>query len=423
MINWKKSVGFAAAAAMLLPLAACGSDNNSNSNSTASSGSTEKVTLSVWAPAEDQADDQGNWLKAVEDAFAKAHPEYEVTWKNDVVSEGDVSKQVKTDPSAAADVYMFANDQLGTLIDLKAIGELPDSVASQVKEQNDTSMVNSVQGTDGKLYGVPYTGNTWFMYYNKSKYSADDIKSFNTLLEKGKVAFPLSNSWYIPAFYVGGGMTFFGENGTDVKEGIKFGDKAVDVSKYLVDVANNANFINDQDGSGLAALKTGDADVYFSGSWDAASVKEALGDNYAAAQLPTFNCAGEDMQMKSFAGSKAAAYNPNASNTKAAALFAGFLGSTEAQKLHWEKRQIIPTDKSLADLEGISADPAAQAQINTIANTSIVQPTIAAMNEWWTPAESFGKAIVNKDVTADNAEAKTKDWEDQLTKALASFQQ
>ncbi|RSX53393.1 ABC transporter substrate-binding protein [Bifidobacterium dolichotidis] len=418
MINWKKSLGFVAAAAMLLPLAACGSDNSGSSNS----GSKEDVTLSVWTPAEDQAEDQGNWLKAVQDAFQKKHPEYNITWKNDVVSEADAAKQVKTDPSAAADVYMFANDQLGTLIDLKAIGELPDVLASQVKEQNDTDMINSVKGTDGKLYGVPYTGNTWFMYYNKSKFSADDVKSFNTMLEKGKVAFQLSNSWYMPAFYAGDGLELFGKDGLDVKAGIKFGPNSADITKYLVDVANNPNFTNDADGSGLAAMTSGSVDAYFSGSWDAKDVKEALGDNYAAAQLPTFTANGKTMQMRSFSGSKAAAYNPNSKNTKAAALFAGFMGSAEAQKLHWEKRQIIPSDKSLADLSGIAEDPAAQAQLDTLKNTSILQPTIAAMNEWWTPTESLGKAIVNKQVNADNAEQKTQEWENQVLKGISTFQ-
>lgn len=105
-INWTKAIGLTAAAAMLLPLAACGSSNNSSAQS---NGSTEAVTLSVWAPQEDQAKDT-NWLGKVEENFAKAHPEYKITWKNDVVSEGDASKQVSTDPSAAADVYMFASD-------------------------------------------------------------------------------------------------------------------------------------------------------------------------------------------------------------------------------------------------------------------------------------------------------------------------
>ena len=54
---------------------------------------------------------------------------------------------------------------------------------------------------DGDIYAVPYTSNTWFMYYDKRVFSEDDVKSLDTMLEKGKVSFPLSNSWYIQAFY------------------------------------------------------------------------------------------------------------------------------------------------------------------------------------------------------------------------------
>lgn len=406
MTYLKKILGAGAAAAVLFGMAACGSSNSSSSSSEGGD-----VTLTVWGPSEDQASSD-SWLPKMEAAFEKEHPEYKITWKNSVVAEGDASKTVKQDPSAAADVYMFANDQLGTLIDAQAIGELSDDAAKQVKEQNDDSIVTSVTGTDGKLYGVPYTGNTWFMYYNKSKFTSDDIKSLDTMLTKGKVSFNLSNSWYMPAFYIGAGATIFGADGTDASAGIKLGDNAEAVTKYLVNLVNNANFVVDNDeGAGLAALQNGTADVLFSGTWQANDVKEALGDNYAAAQLPEFTTEAGTFQMKSFSGSKAVGYNPNSKSPKLAAQFAAYLGSTEAQKQHFEMRSIVPTDKSLAST--VSSDPAAVAQMDTIANTSTLQSTLAAMSDFWDPAKTFGTALVNKEITLDNAAQKTQDWADQ----------
>ena len=117
-------------------------------------------------------------------------------------------------------------------------------------------------------------------------------------------------------------------------------------------------------------------DVLFSGTWSAKDVKEALGDNYAATSLPTFTVNGQKKQMKSFAATKAAAYNPNAKNPKAAAQFAAYLGSTEAQKLHYEMRAIPPTDKSLSDLT--TDDIAAKAQADTMANTASCSPVCPA---------------------------------------------
>lgn len=414
-IEWKKVVGLGAAVAMLVPMAACGGSNSGSSESTPTE--TQSVNLTVWGPSED-----AEWLKDMEAAFEKAHPEYKVTWKNSVVAEGDAAKTVKTDPSAAADVYMFANDQLGDLLDQNAIAPVNDEVAKQVKEQNSQTMVDSVTGTDGKIYGVPYTSNTYFMYYNKSKFSADDVKSLDTMLEKGKVAYPLSNSWYIPAFYLGAGMTMFGDKGTDAKAGIDFGDNADAVSEALVKLVANPNFTNDDGTLGLAGLKSGAVDAYFSGSWDAENVKKALGDNYAAATVPTFKAGDKDYQMKALAGSKAVGFNPNSKAPEAASAFAAYLGSTEAQKKHWEMRQIIPSDKSLTDLDGMKTSPYVQAQLDTIAKTSVAQPTISAMAAWWTPAETFGKALVSKQVNEGNVKQKTADFIASVKKDVANKQ-
>lgn len=407
---WKKALGMVGAAAMALSLAACGGANTGAS--TQKAGGNTEAALTVWSPQED-----AQWLADQEKAFEKAHPEYKITWKNDVVSEGDAAKTVQQDPKAAADVYMFANDQLGTLVSIGAIGQLGENEAKQVTDQNDENIVKSVTGKDGKLYGVPFTGNTWFMYYNKAKVSDADAKSFDAMLAKAKVSFPLSNSWYVGAFYPkGADLTFFGD-GTQADAGIKMDTaKAAEVTKYLAGVAANPNFVNDDKGSGLAGLKSGAVDVVFSGTWDAKNAQEALGANYAAATLPMFTVNGAQAQMQAFAGSKAIAYNPNSKNTKVAAQFAAFLGSKDAQKSHYDVRGIVPTDKSLAG--SVKADDlAAKAQLETIAKNSVVQPTIAAMNNWWTPTEALGKGLVNKEVTAANAAEKTKAWIDGLVQA------
>ena len=408
MTYMKKILGVTAAVAMLLGASACGSSNNGGT----AAKSTQAIKLTVWGPSEDQAK-SSSWLPTMEKQFEKAHPEYKITWKNAVVSEGDAGTTVKQDPSATADVYMFANDQLGTLLDAQAIGEVSDDAKAQIKKQDDDAIIKSVTGTDGKIYGVPFTGNTYFMYYNKSKFSSDDIKSLDTMLQKGKVSYNLGNSWYLPAFYTGAGMTLFGKDAATAKDGIKMDSAAAtDVTKYLVDLVKNPNFVVDNDeGAGLAALQNGTVDAIFSGTWSASDVKKALGNNYAAAQLPSFTTSGgSTYQMKAFYGSKAVGYNPNSKVPQAAAEFATYLGSSEAQKAHYTMRQIVPTDKSLAST--YKNDPAAVAQNDTIANTSTLQPTIAQMGNFWDPCKNFGTAIVNGDVNSGNAQAKAQAWLD-----------
>ena len=204
----------------------------------------------------------------------------------------------------------------------------------------------------------------------------------------------------------------------DAAAGFDFGgDKAVAVTKYLVNLYNNANFSVDADGSGLSGLREGTVNAFFSGTWNAEAVKEALGDNFGATQLPTITIDGEAKQMRSFAGSKAIGVNPNCQNMQAAIALAVYLGSAEAQKAHYEMRGIVPTSNALSSDATVSADIVAMAQANTIANTSVLQATLPEMGNYWTPSENMGKAIVSGEVTLDNAAEKTEAYNNALNNA------
>lgn len=56
------------------------------------------------------------------------------------------------------------------------------------------------------------------------------------------------------------------------------------------------------------------------------------------------------------------------------------------------------------------------------AKTSVAQPTISAMSAWWTPAETFGKALVSKQVNDGNVKQKTADFMASVKKDVANKQ-
>ena len=358
-------------------------------------------TLLVWSPQEDQ--DTG-WLQAQCDAFNEAHPAWDITFEYGVCPEGEAKANVTTDVEASADVYMLANDNIPDLVAAGALAELGGSYLDQVKSTNSESILASVTYNDA-VVAYPFTSNTWFMYYDASVFSEDDIKSLDTMLEKGKVSFQLTNSWYLAAFYAANGCTLFGD-GTDEAAGIDFsGDKAAAVTDYLVDLAANPNFVNDADGAGLAGLREGTVNAVFSGSWDADAVKEALGDNYATSGLPTVKIGETDCQMKAFVGSKAIGVNPNAENPQVAMSLAAYLASDEGQQAHYDMRNIIPTSTKIT----IDSDPIANATAAVVNYGSIMQPLVSKMGNYWSPAENMGKAIIAGDITHDNAAAKTEE--------------
>lgn len=111
--------------------------------------------------------------------------------------------------------------------------------------------------------------------------------------------------------------------------------------------------------------------------------------------------------MMAYAGSKAVGVNANTKAPAAAIQFAMYLGSAEAQLLHYELRDVIPCNTELLADETIAADPVVIAQNDTFDRTSILQPFVAQMSNCWTPVENLGKGIQSGSITHDNAEAQT----------------
>lgn len=399
----KRAVAVLLAGVMTLGLAAAGLTGCGNDSA---EGGTENVRLMVWSPQNDQSKDNGEWLQTMCNNFAEEHPEWNITFVYGVADEASAAGQVAQDPEASADVFMFANDTLTTMTDANALAKFGGKYREEIEATNTQEVLDSLI-MDGDLYGVPFTTNTWFMYYDKSVFSEEDVKNLDTMLEKGVVSFPFVNSWYLPAFYIGNGCTLFGD-GTDESAGVDFGGQnAVDVTNYLIDLEQNENFKIDDLGSGIAGLRDGSINAMFTGSWDANSIKEILGDNMGVASLPTFTLNGEEHQMKAYAGSKAIGVNPNSKNMEAAIALAVYLGSAESQKAHYEMCGTIPCNTELLADESISSDPVVTAQNDTFNNTSILQPFVSKMNNCWTPVENLGKGIRNGSITHDNAQEQT----------------
>lgn len=374
---------------------------------------TESVRLMVWSPSEDQSKDSGEWLQTCCERFAELHPEWDITFVYGVADEAGAAGTVSQDAEASADVFMFANDTLTTLTDAGALAKFGGKYADEIRTTNSETLVDSLT-LDDYIYGVPFTTNTWFMYYDKSVFSEEDVKNLDTMLEKGVVSFPFTNSWYLPAFYFGNGCTLFGD-GTQEELGANFGGEAgAEVTDYLIDLYNNPNFVVDADGSGMAGLRDGSINAIFTGSWDAASIKEILGDNMGVAALPTFTLNGEEKQMYAYAGSKAIGVNSNTEYPVQAVELAIYLGSAEAQQLHYELRNVIPCNTTLLADPAIAEDPLVSAQNDTFDRTSVLQPFVAAMSNCWTPVENMGKGIRNGTITHDNAAEQTEAMNDAM---------
>ena len=401
---------------MVFALVACSGKKNAttttgaNSNNGATPEKPAEITLTVWAPQEDQSA-ENPWLKTMADKFAAAHPEFKITWKFGVCSEADAKANVVKDPKAAANVFLYANDQLEELLNNNALAAMPEGVLADIKKECSEGALLSVTGPDGKVYGVPYQANTWFMYYNKSMLNEDDITSMEKMLAKAKVSFPLNNGWYLPAFYFANGCTVYGETGTNSADGIKFGGEAgTAVTEYLLDMVANPNFVHDANDSGATMFREKSIAVYFSGDWHYADNKAALGDDLGCAVLPSITINGEQKQLKAFNGSKAVgvnAYSDSVEQLKAAYMFAAFIGGAEGQKARFEARGTIPCANSL---ESLRTSDAAKAVVAVVNGASRTQPSLP--QSFWSGCTAMADEILNPETRygKDQAAKKTEDF-------------
>lgn len=402
-------------------MTACGSkddtDNTSSDTSNTSSDTTstepEKIELTVWTPQEDQADyskiDEKYGKSLIEymcNAFNDAHPEWDIDFTYAVCAESDAYKELSKDAAAGADVFMYAGDQFASLVNngivLELLG-LDDVVAN-----NGEKAMNAVTMNDN-VYGVPFTPNTWFMYYDKSKYSEEEVKSLDTMMAKDlgdckyNFSMDLDNGWYNAGFFYANGCTVFGDDGTKEDECTFNSDAGLASAETMLSLAQNKKFLCDDDSKvALSNMKKGNCAALCSGTWDAEAVKKALGDNYAAAKLPTVKIGGKDVQLNSIGDYKYIGVNANTKAPEAAQALAIWLGSEQCQLDHFIARGVSPTWASLADNADVASDVATTALAEQNQYTAVTPISEKFNNNFWTAMEALGKGMVNGEITEKN---------------------
>ena len=356
----------------------------------------EDVTLTVWV-----GDNQDiEWINGVIENFKAAYPDNNYTINVGVQNEGDCSKTVLNDPTAAADVFTFADDQFNSLLNGGALQQVLDG-ADDIIANNTPESIAAATGDDGNLYAYPATAdNGYFMFYNKEYFTEDDVKSFNTMLDKaaaaGKyVGFPMSNAWYFYSWFKGAGLEMrVNEDGVTNSCNWNATDTpitGVQVMEALLAIASNPGFKEADSDPFVAGVKDGSIIAGVSGTWNANVAAEAWGDNYAAAKLPTYTVAGQEVQMASFSGFKLVGVNPYSENLGAAMDFAAFMTNEESQVSRFAMRRQGPSNTKALASEVVQAEPAIAAIVAQAPYADVQR----VGSKFWDTAAALGKIIVN----------------------------
>ena len=368
------------------------------------------IKLTVWVSESDRA-----FAQSVADEFKKKNPDKNYQFTIDVQGENDVATRVLNDVENAADVFSYANDQLSKLINGDALARIAGARLDRIQDEIDEIAMQSakikVKGEEG-VYGIPYTDNTFFLYYNKGALSETDVQSIDGILAKctggKKFAYPLKDGWYSTAFYFGKGLGYtvsYDDNLAETQIDVDFDNETgVKVTQAMYELVKDTRVKADADDSKITAgFNDGSIIAAVSGIWNRTTIAQYLGDNFAAAKLPTYTLDNEQVQLVSFAGYKLMGVNNYSKNKTDALEFAEFYTNEQNQIKHFEERGFVPTNEDAREDTRVQNDVCAKAITRQLAHSKTQKEVPSTL---WVPMEGLGTAMItgaqsgNFDLTA-----------------------
>lgn len=350
---------------------------------------TGTVNIQLWCS---ELEAYQNVMKELTDKFQEEYSDVDFNITIGAVSEADAKDKILEDIDAAADVFVFADDQVNDLVNAGALQEV---VATYTYDPTQTNSAATVEAAtkDGKLYAYPLTAsNGYFLYYDSNIFSEEDVASWEALTAKAEevgtnVGMNVADGWYLYGFFAGAGcelsMNEDNSNNCDWNS-----ETGLAVAQSVANIASSSSFVSVADQDAITMLNDGTLGAYVSGTWNTASFEEKYGDGYAACKLPTFDVNGTATQMKSYAGYKFVGVNAHAENVGWSMLLAEYLTNEESQ---------------LAIGNATAEGPA-----NTAAASQISSPALAALaaqaayaeqqivgQNYWDPAAALGQNLVD----------------------------
>ena len=385
----------------------------------------DAIKLTVWGSAAQQ-----ETFKQMAEEFKKANPDKTYEIKIGIGEEDMAYSNVSKDPSAAADVYCYSNDQLIPLLRVGALARIGGTYLEKIKAENSEESAKSgalAWGTaDEKVYGYPYASdNGYFMFYDKSVITDEQVTSLESIISVcetagKKIGWAIDVPWYTAGWFFTFGGSYSVEYRDDYTEknvDIDFdNENGIKASKAIAKLTSSSAFAGKgtDNNTITTGFSTKQMAVAVSGTWNAKKLQEILGENYGVCKLPTVTVDSETKQMYSFKGYKLFGVNPHSSNIAEAHRLAAFLSDEDMQKERFEKHLIGPTNKTVANTDSIKND-ATFAALNAQNNFAVEQTSVPS--NFWEPLKNYGLNIIDG-LVAENPGSGQISYQTQLDKMV-----
>lgn len=358
MFKFKKVATFGALA---LILAGCGGNTSSQAPST---GPKKTVKLAVSGPKEE--------IPIYQELAKRFNNLSDPTFKVDLdikdIGEGDAATEIAKDVSIAPDVFMFADDQLNQLYTTKVLAKLSDGYANIVKERDSESSVlaaSAITPEGDVLHAFPISDdNGYFLYYNTEFLTATDVETLEGLLAKTtadkQFVIDLATAYYSGTFILNTGKLTY-DPIKNIHE-TDLGQPAIDAitaANAIIQPKLDKGFLATSFDNQIANMGTEQGSKVIagvSGMWNAAKIKDQIGDKMATAKLPSFTVGDKSVNMSSFAGSKLVGVKSSSTVSAEAMEFAEFITNQESQEYRYEVYQKGPSNKVVKGSDGVKAN-------------------------------------------------------------------
>ncbi len=347
--------------------------------------------ITVWCAEEDH-----EMILSMLQSYEEKYSSNTYNWKIENQGEDIVSATVIRDVDAAADVFSFANDQIGTLMSAQALLQIPTAYQAQIEEQIDVAQ--QAAKYNNANYAIPYSYENCFLYYNKSKIS--NVSTLEGILQASipgvdyNLGIDMSDSYYTTMFLYTAGVKIFGDNGNDPTDINLDNAEAYKACKYIAGLASQTKLGSIAKADQFAAFRNGKVAAMISGPHMISQFKDALGTNFGVAMLPKIRFQGEssDTQLVSFSGVKmyGISNKPNRDQklTNEAVKVAAYLANQENQQIRLEEREFCPTNSDLFDEAINSGIDTVEVVVNQ-SEYSKLKPGIIQMSNYWDNMKNF----------------------------------
>lgn len=378
-------------------LAGCGSSSASTSQPASQDTTGEPASLKIWVGL-----NQGDFYRDLVKDFEQAN---NVTVE--VVEVENPNEDLLKDTEAAADVLRIPHDQLGQLVEAGTV--YPNEKYGDVVLSENCDLAKEGATYNGTVYGYPASAECMFLYYDKSVYSEEDVKTMEGLTSKGKVGLNLAEEgadYRITPWFIANGAYLFGENGDDPTGSTLNNPQGLHVLQWVADAKNNPGIVavNTEE---INALQEGRINALFSGVWNAKNVQEILGDNMGTAVYPTVDFGDGTVNLKAFTGVSIFVVNVSSKNPSLAMDLARFVTTEEAQLAATEALSTVPSNANArTSLENSDNQIARTVIESTTADHSVLMPNIPQMKNFWPYMNSLLVDTYNGNVPQADMQAK-----------------